>query len=321
MSTIDNIPVGATAPTGRGQSPTPGGLNPEPAWKKRDRLWAAVFLGPQAVGIGLFTLVPFAFSLYLAFFEWNGLSPMKFVGLENFVDQVQDPLFMRSVLNTLIIAAVTVPIGLFLAIVIAVFLNRVKRRAVIMVMFFAPVVTSSVAVALIWQQLLRGDGWLSTVISNVFRVSPPQWLDDPRLALLAVCLITIWAALGLNVVIFQAGLQNISPFVMEAAEVDGSGKFRTFFSIVLPMLSPTIFFQAIVAFISSLQTFDLVFILVNNAGPDNATRTIVYQIYDLGFQKGQFGVASAAAVFLLVLSGLITAAQFGLEKKLVHYEA
>lgn len=156
MSTIDNIPVGATAPTGRGQSPTPGGLNPEPAWKKRDRLWAAVFLGPQAVGIGLFTLVPFAFSLYLAFFEWNGLSPMKFVGLENFVDQVQDPLFMRSVLNTLIIAAVTVPIGLFLAIVIAVFLNRVKRRAVIMVMFFAPVVTSSVAVALIWQQLLRG---------------------------------------------------------------------------------------------------------------------------------------------------------------------
>lgn len=319
MSTVDNASAGAFAPAERGGSP--GVLNPEPAWKRRDRRWAAVFLGPQAVGIGLFTLLPFLFSLYLAFFEWNGLSAMTFVGLANFTNQLTDPLFLRSVLNTLIIAAVTVPIGLFLAIVVAVFLNKIRRRAVVMVMFFAPVVTSSVAVALIWQQLLRGDGWLSTMIATIFRVPPPQWLDDPRLALAAVCLITIWAALGLNVVIFQAGLQNISPFVMEAAEVDGSGKLRTFFSIVLPMLSPTIFFQAIVAFISSLQTFDLVFILVNNAGPDNATRTIVYQIYDLGFQKGQFGVASAAAVFLLVLSALITAGQFGLEKKLVHYEA
>lgn len=303
-----------------GTNPHPSEWNPEPVWKRRDRRWAAVFLGPQAIGVGLFTLIPFFFSLYLAFFEWNGLSPMKFVAFENFKNQLQDPLFGRAVLNTLIIAAVTVPVGLFLAIVVAVLINRVKHKAGYMVMFFAPVVTSSVAVALIWQQLLRGDGWLSTIISKVFRVPPPQWLDDPKFALAAVCAITIWAALGLNVVIFQAGLQNISPTVMEAAEIDGASKLRTFFSIILPMLSPTIFFQAIVAFISSLQTFDLVFILVKNAGPDNATRTIVYQIYDLGFQKGQFGLASSAAVFLLALSAVITFVQFGLEKKLVHYE-
>lgn len=311
----------ASASAGAGDLTGFGDMNPEPVWKKRDRRWAAVFLAPQALGIGVFTLLPFVFSLYLAFFEWNGLSPMKFVGFDNFKNQIQDPLFARSVVNTLIIAGVTVPIGLFLAIVVAVFVNRLKRKAVIMVMFFAPVVTSSVAVALIWQQLLRGDGWLSSIVGTIFRIPPPAWLDDPRFALLAVCAITIWAALGLNVVIFQAGLQNISPAVLEAAEIDGSGKFRTFFSIILPMLSPTIFFQAIVAFISSLQTFDLIFILVKNAGPDNATRTIVYQIYDLGFQKGQFGLSSAAAVFLLLLSGLITAAQFGLEKKLVHYES
>lgn len=322
MSAIAQVPAGANAaPAGAGRLPHPEHENPEPQWKKRDRRWAFVFLGPQAIGIGVFTLLPFFFSLYLAFFEWNGLSPMKFVGFDNFANQIQDPLFLRSVVNTLIIAAVTVPVGLFLAILVAVMLQRVKRKAVIMVMFFAPVVTSSVAVALIWQQLLRGDGWISTAISKIFHIPPPQWLDDPRFALLAVCAITIWAALGLNVVIFQAGLQNISPAVLEAAEIDGSGRFRTFFSIILPMLSPTIFFQAIVAFISSLQTFDLVFILVKNAGPDNATRTIVYQIYDLGFQKGQFGLSSAAAVFLLLLSGLITIAQFGLEKKLVHYES
>lgn len=295
-------------------------INPEPKWKRRDRWWAFAFLGPQGIGIALFTLIPFAFSLYLAFFEWNGLGAMKFVGFDNFINQIKDPLFARAVLNTLIIALVTVPVGLFLAILVAVLVNRVKHKAVYMVMYFAPVVTSSVAVALIWQQLLRGDGWISTVISSIFHVPPPQWLDNPKLALLAVCAITIWAALGLNVVIFQAGLQNISPTVLEAAEIDGASKFRAFFSIILPMLSPTIFFQAIVAFISSLQTFDLVFVLVKNAGPDNSTRTIVYQIYDLGFQKGQFGLSSAAAIFLLMLSGLITFVQFRLEKKLVHYE-
>lgn len=317
QGSADGAPVALAA---AGTNPPTSEWNAEPRWKRKDRLWAAVFLGPQALGVALFTLIPFFFSLYLAFFQWNGLSPMKFVGLENFKNQLQDPLFGRSVVNTLIIAAITVPVGLFLAIVVAVLLNRVKHKAIYMVMFFAPVVTSSVAVALIWQQLLRGDGWLSTIMSKIFRIAPPQWLDDPRLALLAVCAITIWSALGLNVVIFQAGLQNISPAVLEAAEIDGAGKLKTFFSIILPMLSPTIFFQAIVAFISSLQTFDLVFILVKNAGPDNATRTIVYQIYDLGFQKGQFGLASSAAVFLLALSAVITLGQFGLEKRLVHYE-
>ncbi|MDR6939655.1 carbohydrate ABC transporter permease [Arcanobacterium hippocoleae] len=297
-----------------------GAVNSTPKWKQRDKWWAAVFLSPQVIGMTLFTLIPFAFSFYLAFFEWNGFGEMKFVGFDNFMNQINDPLFLRAVLNTLIIAAVTVPIGLFIAILIAVMVNQIKHKAVYMVMLFAPVVTSSVAVALIWQQLLRGDGWLSTTIGSVFGIDPPQWLQDPKLALIAVCAVTIWASLGLNIVIFQAGLQNISPSLMEAAQLDGASRVRSFFSITLPMLSPTIFFQAVIAFISSLQAFDLIFVLVKDAGPENATRTIVYQIYDLGFKKGQLGLSSAAAICLLLLSVVITVAQFGLEKKLVHYD-
>jgi multiple sugar transport system permease protein len=135
-----------------------------------------------------------------------------------------------------------------------------------------------------------------------------------------VCIVTIWSSLGLNVIIFLAGLQNISPSVIEAARIDGAGAWRLFTAIRLPLLSPIVFFSSVIAFISSLQTFDTVYVLVRNAGPDNATRTIVYHIYDLGMKKFEFGLSSAASIILLLLTLVITAIQFAAQKKFVHYE-
>lgn len=290
-------------------------------WRERDKYWGMAFVAPQALGMLLFTLLPFAAAFLLAFTDWNGFGMPEFVGFDNFADQLTSPLLGRAILNTMVIALVTVPIGLFLAIVAAVVLNKIKGRAFYLVLFFAPVVTSSVAIALIWQQLLRADGVLSGSLTRLFGIAPIDWLGDPILALLAVCLVTIWASLGLNVVIFMAGLQSISPSVMEAAAIDGAGPVARFFRIILPLLSPIVFYQSVVAFISSLQTFDLVFVLVNNAGPDNGTRTIVYHIYDLGFAKSQFGLSSAASIVLLGLTLVITAIQFGAQKKFVHYES
>lgn len=300
-----------------------GGSGTRPAavgWRKKERRYGYGFVSPQTLGLVVFLLLPFVASLVLAFTRWNGFGVPEFVGLDNFVDQLTDPLLRRSVVNTVVIAAVTVPVGLGLSIVIAVLLQGVRLKSVYMVMIFTPVVTSSVAVALIWQQLLRQDGVISQSIATVFRVTPPNWLGDPRITLLAVCMVTVWSSLGLNVVIFQAGLQSISPSVLEAAKIDGAGPVRRFFSVILPLLSPTIFFQSVIAVISSLKTFDLVFILVSNAGPDNATRTIVYHIYDLGFRSSQFGLASAASVILLVLTVVVTFVQFRGEKRFVHYE-
>ena len=290
-------------------------------WRERDKYWGMAFVAPQALGMLLFTLLPFTAAFLLAFTEWNGFGMPEFIGFDNFADQLTSPLLGRAILNTMVIALVTVPIGLFLAIVAAVVLNKIRGRAFYLVLFFAPVVTSSVAIALIWQQLLRADGVLSGSLTRLFGIAPIDWLGDPILALLAVCLVTIWASLGLNVVIFMAGLQSISPSVMEAAAIDGAGPVARFFRIILPLLSPIVFYQSVVAFISSLQTFDLVFVLVNNAGPDNGTRTIVYHIYDLGFAKSQFGLSSAASIVLLGLTLVITAIQFGAQKKFVHYES
>ncbi|WP_311258382.1 sugar ABC transporter permease [Microbacterium sp. WCS2018Hpa-9] len=295
-------------------------LRKEALWRRRDRLWGYVFVGPQMIGMGLFVVLPFAASLVLAFADWDGLSDLTWVGFANFADQLQDPLLGRAILNTLIIAIVTVPIGLGLSVIVAVALEKLKTRTLYLVLFFAPVVTSTVAVAMIWQQMFRADGLLSTTISKVFGITPPDWLQDPKLALLAVCIVTIWSSMGLNVVIFLAGLQNISPSVIEAARIDGAGPWRLFTGIRLPLLSPIVFFSSVVAFISSLQTFDTVYVLVQNAGPDNATRTIVYHIFDLGFGRFEFGPSSAASIILLALTLVITAIQFGAQKKFVHYE-
>ncbi|WP_052459718.1 carbohydrate ABC transporter permease [Tessaracoccus massiliensis] len=293
---------------------------PRKGWRARDRYWGMFFVAPQALGMLTFTLIPFVFAFLLAFTEWNGFGMPQIIGFDNFRDQLTSPLLGRAIINTLVIAAVTVPVGLFLSIVGAVLLNKIKGRPFYLVLFFAPVVTSSIAVALIWQQLLRPDGVISGFLTNTFGIPPIDWLGHPWLALLAVCVVTVWSSLGLNIVIFMAGLQSISPSVLEAAAIDGAGPLARFFKVILPLLSPIVFYQSVVAFISSLQTFDLVFVLVPNAGPDNGTRTIVYHIYDLGFAKSQFGLSSAASIVLLVLTLLITAMQFGAQKKFVHYE-
>jgi multiple sugar transport system permease protein len=294
---------------------------PPAAWRRRDRRWGWVFVGPQVVGMLLFILGPFVASLVLAFASWDGLTELKWVGFANFIDQFSDELLLKSIINTLLIAVLTVPIGLALALLIAVALEKLRTRSLYLVLFFAPVVTSTVAVAMIWQQLFRSDGVLSSFIASTFGVDPPDWLGDPHLALISVCIVTIWSSVGLNSVIFLAGLQGISPSLIEAAQLDGAGPWALLTRIRMPLISPIIFFSTIVAFISSLQTFDTVFVLTSDAGPDNATRTIVYHIYDLGFGRFEFGPSSAASVILLLLTLVITGLQFTAQKRFVHYES
>jgi len=289
-------------------------------WRRRDQRWGWFFLAPQTLGVAVFVVFPFLFSMALAFADWNGLKPLQWVGFANFVEQAGDPLLRKAVVNTLLIGVITVPLGLGVALGYAVLLQHVRARAVYLVCFFMPVVTSSIAVALIWQQLLKKDGIVSAFVAAVFRVSPPDWLQEPRLALIALCIIIIWSSMGLNIVIFMAGLESINPNVIEAAKVDGAGAWATFWRIKLPLLSPVVFFSTVVAFISSMQTFDAVYVLTANAGPDNALRTVVYHIYDLGFGQFRFGVSSAAAVLLLGLTLTVTMLQFSAQKRFVHYD-
>ncbi|MEU8319903.1 sugar ABC transporter permease [Nonomuraea sp. NPDC048881] len=295
-----------------------------PAKKLRDRdgWWAAIFLAPQVGALVVFLVIPLGFAVVLAFMNWDGLGEKSWAGLSNFAAQLTDPLFGRAVWNTVKLALLTVPFGLALAVLIAVALNSIKGSNVYRVVYFMPVVTSSVAVALMWQVILAGDenGVLNTSLRSWFGVSGPDWLLDPGWVIVAIAVVTIWSSLGLNVVIFMAGLQTIPPQVVEAARIDGASSFRIFRSVTLPLLSPTIFFSSVVAVISSFQAFDQIYVLVDPKDNEGA-RTIVYHIFDLGFKKFEFGPSSAAALILLVLTLLVTLVQFAAQKRFVHYDS
>lgn len=246
----------------------------------------------------------------------------EWAGLDNFAAQLSDPDFGQAVWNTVKLALLTVPFGLALALLVAIALNSVRGSGFYRVLYFMPVVTSSVAVALMWQVILAGDeyGVLNTSLERWFGLTAPDWLGDPGWVIVAIAVVTIWSSLGLNVVIFLAGLQTIPPQIVEAARVDGASGLRIFRSVTLPMLSPTIFFSTVVAVISSFQAFDQIYVLVNPEHNEGA-RTIVYQVYELGFRDFQFGMSSAAALILLVLTLLVTLVQFAAQKRLVHYDS
>ena len=294
---------------------------PVAPWRAGDRRWGLVLIAPQLFGTFLFVAVPLLAGLGLAFLDWDGLSPAQWVGLDNFADQLTDPRFIHSVVNTVAIGLITIPVGLGLALALALALNEIRGRAIFLVLIVAPVVTSSVAVAMIWQQLFRVDGALSQLIGQLPGLEPIDWLGDPTFTLIAVCVVIVWSSLGLNVLIFLAGIQTIPPQLLEAATVDGAGTWTTLFRIKIPLLTPTIFFATVVAAISSLQTFDSVYILTDDGGPQDASRTIVLHVFDLGFQRFELGVSSAAALILLVLTLAVTLGQFAGQRRLVYYEA
>lgn len=291
------------------------------ARRRSDLLWALFFIGPQLIGLLVFALFPLLFGLALSFMQWDLLGERSWVGLENYRDQFASIEFRKALVNTVWFTLLTVPTGLVAALLVAIGVNRVRGSVVYRAVYFAPVVTSSVAVAVVWQYLLNGQfGILNAALRGIGFANPPDWLIDTRFVMPAIALMTVWWTMGLNVVIFLAGLQNIPRTVQEAAMVDGAGRARVFWDVTLPLLSPTIFFSVVIAVISSFQTFDQVFVLTDG-GPLDASRTMVFHIYDLAFRDFTFGASSAAAVILFVMILAVTLVQFGAQRRWVHYEA
>ncbi|MGW4645886.1 carbohydrate ABC transporter permease [Kitasatospora sp. NPDC004289] len=298
------------------------GSGREPLWRRRDRRWALLFLGPQLLGLLVFLVGPLGFAVVLSFLDWNGLGDASWVGFDNYGALLTDPYFGKAVWNTVKIGLITVPGGLVLALLLALALHGVRGRTVYRVVYFLPVVTSSVAVSVLWQIILGSgtDGILNGTAHQLLGVTLPNWLEDPVWVVPAIAVVTVWSSLGLNVVIFLAGLATIPANLLEAARIDGAGPWQTLRSVTLPLLSPTVFFTVVVSVISSFQAFDLVYVLVN---PDHneGAQTIVYKVYQQGFREFHFGLSSAAALLLLVLTLLVTALQFKAQKRFVHYES
>ncbi|OJX72878.1 MULTISPECIES: carbohydrate ABC transporter permease [unclassified Leifsonia] len=284
--------------------------------------WALLFIGPTALGLLVFYLWPTVRTFILSFTQSGPFGGSAFAGLENYARLAEDPALGRALINTAIYMLIAL-VGIPLAVAIAALLNTtgLKGRSVYRMLYFLPVVTMPAAIALVWKMLYNGDYGILNQALHVVGIQGGSWLTNPATALYAVALVGIWAGLGTNIVIFLAGLQGIPDTLMEAASLDGAGPIRTFFSITVPLLSPSIFFVSVINVIGSLQVFDLVYLMIgrtNPALPD--TRTIVYLFYQAGFIDNDRGYAAAIAFLLLIIILGLTIVQFRLQKKWVHYE-
>jgi multiple sugar transport system permease protein len=287
---------------------------------ERDVLWGYVFLLPQLLGLLLFSLIPLLSVFYLSMATWDGLGPITFVGFKNFIDQLASSDLHIALLNTLFYTLISVPGGLIFAMLIALGLNNVQGKTVYRVLYFMPFITGSVAVGVIWSLLLNSDfGLINSVLKSVFHSSGVGWLTDARFVIPSIAVVGIWQGLGFNMIIFLAGLQGIPASYSEAARMDGANRVQQFWNVTLPMLTPTIFFTAIMSILGSFQVFDLTFILTGG-GPGKDSYTMVYHIYHLGFENATFGTASAAAVILFIILLAVTGVQFRLQKLWVNYD-
>ena len=286
--------------------------------RKNANLWGFLFISPQLLGLLFFSLVPLVYALYLSFTEWSGFGDSRFIGITNYIDQMHNPDFWKAMVNTIYYMFLVVPIGIALALILAVALNKVKGNEIYRVFFFMPVVTSSVSVGVIFMWILNGDfGILNELLSYV-GITGPHWLTDTKWVIPSIALLSIWWGLGYNMVIFLAGLQGISKSYYEAAEIDGANAIQKFRHITLPLLTPTTFFVTIMTIISSFQVFDQAFVMTNG-GPAKASYTIVFHIYDQAFVDFTMGKSASAAMILFVIILIFTLIQFKLQKRWVFY--
>ncbi len=290
--------------------------------KSKDVWWALLFVGPTVIGLFTFYIGPAIASFALSFTHWDGLTSPRFAGLENLKALFTSPVFLRSLLNTLVFMIVAVPASVALATLIAVLLNqRIKGMIVYRALYFLPVVTMPIAVGMVWKWLYNTEYGLFNYLLGAVGLPQPEWLFNPSIALISVIAVYVWMTIGNNVILILAGLQNVDTGYYEAAQIDGASKVRQFFSITLPLITPTLFFVIVTAMISSLQVFDLLFVMIGDtAALVGPLRTIVYGVYESGFMFSQMGYASAQAFVLFLLILVITIIQFLGQKKWVHYD-
>jgi multiple sugar transport system permease protein len=285
-----------------------------------DGRWALAFLAPTLLGLAVLSAGPILATLAISLTKWDLLTAPKLTGLDNYLALLSDDRFLKALRNTFFYTIVSVPIGLTIALGLAIALNtRVRGIAWIRTAYFLPVVTSTIAIALVWQWIYSADSGLLNQVLGIFRIPSQKWLSDPTLAMPSIIAMSIWQGLGVNIIIFLAGLQAIPSELLDAASVDGAGSRARLRHVTLPLLTPSIFFTGVLSLIASFQVFDQIFVLAKPR-PTEATITVVYFIYENGFKFFKMGYASAASWILFLIVAVFTAVYFWSQNRWVHYQ-
>lgn len=289
----------------------------------RSTVQALLYLFPALAVIGVFTLYPILSSLDISFYtRYNFYKNIVYErGLDNYTTMLSDPEFWLAMKNTLIFVLGTVPLTMAISLLIALLLTaNIKGRAFFRSVYFLPVVTSVVAISMVWRWMYHSEYGLLNSLLGWFGLSPVGWLTKPEWAMPSLVILSVWKGLGYNIIIFLAGLQSIDQRMYLAARVDGARSWQRFWRITLPMLSPTTMYISIVSVIASFKVFDEIFALFGGRpGPGNSAMTVVYYIFQKFYVESKFGLAAAASYALFAVTLLFTLIQLYVSRKRVHY--
>jgi len=289
----------------------------------RLKLWEAIngylFAAPFIVGFLGFVAYPMLYSVWLSFHKWDLLTPPRFAGFANFIKLLQDPVANKSLYNSGYYTIFAVPIQLVIAFALAMALRtKIKFRDVYRAGFYMPIIVPLVASAVVWQRVFHPEFGIMNEALAWFGIAPKQWLFDPALAKPAFIFMSFWM-IGRQMVIFIAGLGNIPPSLLEAASIDGAGPLDKLRFVIIPLMTPLIFYNMVMAIINSFQTF-IPSMIITDGGPENATLFVVLNIYRQGFNYFNMGYASALAWEAFVIIIGFTIVQFYVSNRWVYYE-
>ena len=286
----------------------------------RYALTVLAFLLPSAIPLTLFVLGPMVAAAWISLTKWNLLSPAQFVGFGNYAKLLSDPVTGDVFLHTIYYIVGYLPLVYIGGLALALALNTaLKGRSLLRGIYFLPVVTSWIVVALVWRWLLSPNSGVVNTVLGFFGIHGPGWWTDPAWAMPSIILASAWKDLGFVMVILLAGLQAIPQDMYDASKVDGAGWWRRLFSVTLPLLSPSTFFVIVISLINGFQVFDQVYAMTGG-GPNGASEVVVQQIYDLTFRYGRAGDASALSWMLFIVILAVTLIQIRGQRRWVTYD-
>ncbi len=286
----------------------------------REKLWLWLMLVPTIIGLAFGTIGSLLATLTLSFFDWDLIGAPTWAGVSNYVQLFQNESYMEAFSNTLKFSAMYVPGVVIISLLLAVLLNRkIRGVGIFRTIYFLPTVTSAVATALVWNMIYGKDTGLLNFMLESVGMSPICWLCTNN-AMLSVVIVNVWGAIGEGMIIFLAGLTAIPRDYYEAAELDGASGFQQFLRVTIPLVTPSIFFQTLIAAINAFQAYDYIYMLTRRAGGDSSVPVAVFSIYRNAFHFFRMGDASAQAIQLALLVAAFMGVMFWWERRYVVYE-
>lgn len=285
-------------------------------------LWGWGMIFPTILGILVLNIIPIFQTLYLSFFKNGAFGKGNiFIGFDNYKRLISDPQVWYAVRNTLGYTLIVVPITSIIAMILAVCLNeKIKGKQIYRTIYFIPMVAAPAAITMVWKWLYNNQFGLINYVLTRLGLSRINWIDDPKVAMISIAIIGIWSAVGYSMVLLLAGLQEIPRDYYEASEIDGASPIKQFFSITLPLVSPTLFFVLVTSIITAMQVFDVIYMMIDVTSPSyENTVSLVYLFYNNSFKYSDKGYGSAIVMLLLGIIMIITVIQMKIQKKWVNY--